>query len=57
MLALAAYLILLGGLGLLVVASLGTIREAFRQRARLRGYLVAIGLAVASLLGIWALLI
>jgi len=57
MLALLGYLVLLGGLSLLVVASLGTLREAFRQRARLRGYLVALGLALLSLLGIWALLI
>lgn len=51
------YLVILGGLGILLVASLGALREAIRQRARLRGYLVALGLALLSLVGFWAMLI
>lgn len=51
------YVVLLGGLGVLLVASLSTIREAIRQRARPRGFLVALGFAAAALLGIWAVLI
>ncbi len=51
------YLVILGGLGVLLVASLATVREAIRQRARLRGVLIAAGFALFSLLGIWAILV
>lgn len=51
------YLIILGGFGVLLVASIGTLREAVRQRARPRGFLVAIGAALLALVGIWAVLI
>jgi hypothetical protein len=57
MLAMLLYLVLLGGLGTLFVAAAGALREAVRQRARPRGYLVALGVALVSLLGIWAILI
>jgi hypothetical protein len=57
MLAMVLYVVILGGLGILLVASVGALREAIRQRARLRGYLVAIALALGSLLGFWAVLI
>jgi len=51
------YVVLLGGLGILFVAAATSVREAIRQRARLRGVLVALGLALVSLAGIWAILI
>lgn len=51
------YVVLLGGLGVLLLASVSTVRDAIRQRARPRGILVAIGFVVFSLLGIWAILI
>ena len=57
MIAMVLYLVLLGGLGVLLVASLATVREAIRQRARLRGVLIAVGFALFSLLGIWAILV
>lgn len=51
------YVIILGGLGVLLVAAVGALREAIRQRARPRGFLVAIGAALLALAGIWAMLI
>ncbi|MBL8984961.1 MAG: hypothetical protein JNJ80_01735 [Gemmatimonadetes bacterium] len=51
------YLIILGGLGILFVAALGALREAVRQRARPRGFLVALAAAALALLGFWAVLI
>ena len=57
MLAMLLYLVLLSGLGILLVASLSTVREAIRQRARPRGVLIALGFAAISLLGIWAILV
>lgn len=50
------YLIVLGGLAALLAASVGALKEAIRQRARLRGIVLTLGLAVLSLLGIWAVL-
>lgn len=57
MLAMLLYLIILGGLGILFVAALGALREAIRQRARPRGFLVALAAAALALLGFWAVLI
>jgi hypothetical protein len=57
MLAMLGYLVLLGGLGVLVAASVGALKEAIRQRARLRGIALTVGLMVLSLLGLWAVLI
>lgn len=57
MLAMLLYAIMLGGLGILLVAAVGTLREAIRQRARPRGFLVAIGAALLALVGIWAVLV
>lgn len=51
------YLIVLGGSIVLLVASLGALREAIRQRARLRGILLTAGLAILSVVAIWAVLI
>lgn len=47
----------LAGLGILLAASIGALREAIRQRARIRGILITLGLMALSLLGIWAVLI
>lgn len=57
MIALVLYLVLLGGLGIVFVAAVSSVREAIRQRARLQGVLIALGMAVGSLLLIWAILI
>lgn len=57
MIAMGLYLVLIGGLLVVLLASLSALREAFRQRARWQGIALAIGLALASLLGIWAILI
>ena len=57
MLAMILYLIVLGGALVLLVASGGALREAVRQRARLRGILLTAGLAILSLLAIWAVLL
>ena len=51
------YAIVLGGLIVLLVASLGALREAFRRKARLRGFLVALLAALVALVGIWAVLV
>lgn len=51
------YVVLLGGLGVLLVASISTVREAIRQRARPRGFFIALGFAAVALLGIWAVLV
>lgn len=57
MIAMILYVGILGGLTVLFLASLGALREAVRQRARWQGILLAIGLALGSLLGMWAILI
>lgn len=49
--------IVLGGLVVLLAASVGALREAIRQRARLRGILLTVGLAILSVFGIWAVLV
>ena len=51
------YVILLGGLGVLSLASASALREALRQKARLRGILLTLAMLLGSLLGIVALLI
>ncbi len=51
------YLVLLGGLGILLLASASTVRDAIRQRAGPRGILISFGFALLSLLGIWAILV
>jgi hypothetical protein len=51
------YLVFLGGAVVLLAAAVGALREAIRQRARLRGILLTVGLAVLSLLAIWAILV
>ncbi len=51
------YLVLLGGLVVVLLASVSALREAIRQRARWQGIGLAIGLALLSLLGILAVLI
>ncbi len=51
------YIVLLGGAIVLLAASVGALREAIRQRARLRGILLAVGIAILSVLGIWAILL
>lgn len=51
------YVVLVGGLLVVLLASVGALREAVRQRARWQGILLALGLALGSLLGIWAVLI
>ena len=57
MIVMVLYLVLVGGLLVLLMASLSALREAIRQRARWQGIGLASGLALASLLGIWAILI
>lgn len=51
------YVIVIGGLIVLLAASIGALREAVRQRARPRGFLIALTLAIGSLMGIWAVLV
>lgn len=51
------YLVILGGFVVLLAASVSALRDGIRQRARIRGILLAVGLALLSLLGIWAVLI
>ncbi len=51
------YVVLVGGFLVVLLASVGALREAVRQRARWQGILLALGLALGSLLGIWAVLI
>lgn len=57
MIAMLLYAIVLGGLLIVFAAALSALRDAIRQRARLRGICIALGLALASLAGIWAVLI
>jgi|GEM_PF-5905640 len=57
MLAMLLYLVILGGFVVLLAASVSALRDGIRQRARIRGILLAVGLALLSLLGIWAVLI
>lgn len=57
MVAMVLYGIVLGGAVVLLAASLGALREAIRQRARLRGILLTAGLAILSVVTIWAVLI
>ena len=51
------YVVVLGGLMILLAASIGALREAVRQRARPRGFALALALAIGSLVGIWAVLV
>lgn len=51
------YVVILGALGILFAAAASSVREAIRQRARFRGILVALGVAVGALVLIWAILI
>jgi hypothetical protein len=55
--ALALNFLVLAGLLILLTASIAALREGLRQRARLRGIVLTVGLAVLSLLGLWAVLI
>lgn len=57
MLAMLLTAVTLGGLLVLAVASASALKEAIRQRARLRGILLAAALLFGSLLGLWAVLI
>ncbi|MHB1326790.1 MAG: hypothetical protein ACYC2K_01185 [Gemmatimonadales bacterium] len=57
MIAMLLYAAILGGLSVLFLGSVSALRDAFRQRARLRGFLAATGVALLSLLGIFAMLI
>lgn len=57
MIAMLLYAVILGGLSVLFLGAISALRDAFRQRARLRGFLAAIGVALLSLLGIVAILI
>ena len=57
MLTMLLYAIILGGLVVLLVAAAGTLREAFRKKARLRGFLVALLAGAVALVGIWAMLV
>lgn len=51
------YTVLLGGLLVLLAASVSAFGAAIKQRARLRGILLTVVVALGSLLGIWALLV
>ncbi len=57
MIAMVLYAIILGGLSVLFLGAISALRDAVRQRARLRGFLAAIGVAVLSLAGIFAMLV
>jgi hypothetical protein len=52
-----AYAVLLGALGVLVVAAGGALRDGIRQRGRIRGILVSLAALLLSLIGLWALLV
>jgi len=52
-----AYSVALGGLVVLLAASVSALREAIRQRVGVRGVLVTVGTAAFALLGIWGLLV
>lgn len=51
------YVIVVGGLVVLLAASAAALKEAITQRARFRGIALTVGLMVLSLLGLWAVLI
>jgi hypothetical protein len=55
--AMLLYVIVIGGLIVLLASSIGALREAVRQRARPRGFAIALTLAIGSLVGIWAVLV
>jgi hypothetical protein len=57
MIAMLLYTVLLGGLLVLLAASVSAFGAAIKQRARLRGILLTVVVALGSLLGIWALLV
>jgi hypothetical protein len=57
MIAMLLYVIVLGGLAVLFAASVSALKDAVRQRARLRGFAIAVALAVGSLVGMWAVLV
>ena len=53
----ALYALILGGLTVLFVGGVSALRDAVRQRARFRGFLMAVAVILLSLLGLWAVLI
>ncbi|HMP08377.1 MAG: hypothetical protein KF785_01170 [Gemmatimonadales bacterium] len=57
MMAMLLYAAILGGLSILFLGAISALRDAFRQRARLRGFLAAIAVALLSLAGMFAMLI
>lgn len=57
MLEMLAYAVLLGALGVLLVAAAGALREGLKQRGRLRGVVVNVAVILVALLGLVALLI
>ena len=57
MMAMLLYAAILGGLSILFLGEVRGLRDAFRQRARLRGFLAAIAVALLSLAGMFAMLI
>jgi hypothetical protein len=57
MLAMLAYAMVLGGLGVLFVAAAGALRDGIRRRGRWRGVAVSLAVMLASLLGCVAVLI
>jgi hypothetical protein len=51
------YAVLLGGLGVLLVAAMGALRDGIRHGGRIRGILVSLAAVLLSLVGLWALLV
>ncbi|MGE0439968.1 MAG: hypothetical protein AB7L66_03355 [Gemmatimonadales bacterium] len=57
MISMLLYAGILGGCVILFLGGAGALREAVRQRARPRGFAMALAVMAASVLGVWALLI
>jgi hypothetical protein len=57
MIAMALYGGILAGLAVLFAGGVSALREAVRQKARPRGFLMAIGVIAGSLMGLWAMLV
>lgn len=57
MIAMLLYAVILGGLGILLVAGASAFRDAIRQRARPLGFLMALAVMALALVGFWVMLI
>jgi hypothetical protein len=57
MLSMAAYMVIVGGLSVLLIASLSTFREGLRQKARPKGLAIVAGFGLIALLGLILILL